>query len=233
MKASEKKAFQTFLLAEYEHIAKAHFTAVATTSEFFKNYLAIVGLPLSVIPIALQLFRSRLPALTELKGYEPVAILGSLLVATMGFCMMLFIISLRNESLLYARTVNGVRNYFYCIASLDPHIENTLRALPRAVDKPRFFRKSFLPTIVAFGILDGAYPAVAIFLVCKLHALLSADVTMRAVITALGLSALYHIWAYWAYTRLAEGKPRKLLEFRLFPPAAWIARLAGRGAFGC
>jgi hypothetical protein len=60
MSPSQKRSFESFLLSEYEHIAKAHFTAVKTISEFFKNYLAIVGLPLSIIPIALQLFHDRL-----------------------------------------------------------------------------------------------------------------------------------------------------------------------------
>ena len=55
MDVSEKKSFEKFLLAEYEHIANAHFNAVATISEFFKHYVTMIGLPLAAIPI-LNLF---------------------------------------------------------------------------------------------------------------------------------------------------------------------------------
>jgi hypothetical protein len=96
------------------------------------------------------------------------------------------------------------------------------------VNKPRFFRKSFLPTIAAFAMLDGAYPAVAMFVVCKLHwPRISDDLAMANVAAVLGLSVVYHSWAYWAYTHLADGKIRKLLAFRLVPSSEWTARLTG------
>jgi hypothetical protein len=59
MTPSERSAFEQFLLAEYEHIAKAHFATQEAISAFFKNYLAIVGLPLAAIPLALRLFNNQ------------------------------------------------------------------------------------------------------------------------------------------------------------------------------
>src|SRR6266571_7094029 len=111
MDRTEREAFEKFLLAEYEHIAKAHFHAVTTISEFFKNYITIIGLPLAVLPIVFKVFPEHAGLAATLRGYEAVVMTASFVVAGIGFCMMLYIISLQNVSLLYARTVNGVRNY--------------------------------------------------------------------------------------------------------------------------
>ena len=196
MDASEKKSFEKFLLAEYEHIANAHFNAVATISEFFKHYVTMIGFPLAVIPILIKFFPDPARAVAKLKGYEPVVMMAGVL----GLCMMLYIISLQNVSLLYARTVNGIRNYFYNIAGLESEVERSLRVLPRTVEKPRYFREGFLPTIIAFALLDGSYPALAWFLVSIASESALSMCTTIAIIGMLGLSIIVHVLAYRVYT---------------------------------
>ena len=202
MDATEKESFEKFLLAEYEHIANAHFNAVATISEFFKHYVTMIGFPLAVIAILIKFFPEPEKAVAKLKGYESMVMTAGVLVAFLGLCMMLYIISLQNVSLLYARTVNGIRNYFYNIAGLEPEVERSLRVLPRTVGKPRYFREGFLPTIIAFALLDGAYPALAWFLVSIASESALSMCTTIAIIGMLGLSIVVHVLAYRVYTHL-------------------------------
>jgi hypothetical protein len=122
MDARDREAFEKFLLDEYEYIANAHFNAVATISQFFKHYVTMIGLPLAAIPVVIKIFPEPAKAIAKLKGYEPVVMIASILVFVIGLCMMLYIVSLQNVSLLYARTVNGIRNYFYGIAGLEDEL---------------------------------------------------------------------------------------------------------------
>ena len=200
MDARDREAFEKFLLDEYEHIANAHFNAVATISQFFKHYVTMIGLPLAAIPVLIKTFPEPAKAIAKLKGYEPVVMIASILVFVIGLCMMLYIVSLQNVSLLYARTVNGIRNYFYGIAALKPELERSLRVLPRTVAKPRYLREGFLPVIFAFALLDGSYPALAVFLLSLAGESALNTCTIMAMIGALGLSVIVHVLACWVYT---------------------------------
>jgi len=201
MNAKDKEAFEKFLLAEYEHIANAHFNAVETISEFFKHYVTMIGLPLAAVPIIIKILPERARAIENLKGYESFIIMASLIVASIGFCMMIYIVSLHKVSLLYAKTVNGVRNYFYEIAALDSDSEAAVRVLPRSIKKPRYFRKSFMSAIVAFGLLDGSYPSLAIFLTSLSRGSTPGIWTISAIVSTLVASVLIHAWAYRRYLR--------------------------------
>jgi hypothetical protein len=200
MDSEDREAFEKFLLAEYEHIANAHFNAVATISEFFKHYVTMIGLPLAAIPIVIKIFPEPAAAIAKLKGYELVLITASVFVAVIGLCMMLYIVSLQNVSLLYARTVNGIRHYFYNIAALEPGVERSFRKLPRSIEKPRYFRESFAPVIIAFGLLDGGYPALAWFLIAIERHSAFNTCAMIAIIGILGASVAIHLISYWVYT---------------------------------
>ena len=111
MTPAERLAFEAFLLAEYEHIAKAHFTTHEAISAFFKNYLAIVGLPLAVIPVIVRFLSDKGVASIPSK-YASLPFVVGLIVAAVGICMMMHILNLRHDTLLYAKTVNGIRNFF-------------------------------------------------------------------------------------------------------------------------
>ena len=47
-------AFEDFLKAEYDTISQAHFNTIQSISEFFKVYIGIVSLPISVAVIFLK-----------------------------------------------------------------------------------------------------------------------------------------------------------------------------------
>jgi hypothetical protein len=77
-------------------------------------------------------------------------------------------VELQHDSILYARTVNGIRNYFYSEAKLTPAIENATRVLPRNVKQPDFYSKRHLGIIVlTFSVVNTAFAAAACYVIGK------------------------------------------------------------------
>jgi hypothetical protein len=112
--ADDSKQFAEFLQKEYDNIASAHFNTGTTITRFFQFYLVIVGLPLSVAGVLLK-FGTDKVNVEELLS-SPIGGFTSILaglVALIGLCMMAYLVNLRLDGLQYARTVNGVRKFFY------------------------------------------------------------------------------------------------------------------------
>lgn len=196
MTVKDKQVFENFLLAEYEHIANAHFNALETISEFFKHYVTMIGLPLAVLPVLIKFFPEPAKAIVVgLKGYELLVVIASAVVASIGFAMMLYIISLYKLSLLYANTVNGVRNYFYEIAELSRADEARIRVLPRVVNQLPI-SADFIPTVITFALLNGAYPAAAFVLLSIERGSFADGCTALLVVAILGASIIIHVLVY-------------------------------------
>ena len=83
------------------------------------------------------------------------------IIALIGFLVMLYIINLRSDVILYARTVNSIRKYFYDRADMDPINVLRFRVLPQSTSQPSYFEPIyFLPVILAFGLFDSIYAAI-------------------------------------------------------------------------
>jgi hypothetical protein len=107
---SSKKAFDDFLIAEYNNIAQAHFNTVTSISEFFKHYLVIVSLPVSIAVIFLKPEELKKAGVVDFLLMQPLIPAISLtVVSVLGLCVLGYIINLRCDAILYARTVNGIR----------------------------------------------------------------------------------------------------------------------------
>src|SRR2546430_169748 len=52
--SSRKDSYETFLLSEYQQIAAAHFKAGETIASFFKHYLVIAALPMTLLGFLLS-----------------------------------------------------------------------------------------------------------------------------------------------------------------------------------
>jgi hypothetical protein len=103
----DKDPFDEFMTAEYSNISQAHFNTVESISEFFKAYIAIVSIPISVAVIFLkpeELKKSGVLAVLIANPKLVLIIVG--LVVLVGWCVLAYIINLRCDALLYARTVN-------------------------------------------------------------------------------------------------------------------------------
>jgi uncharacterized HAD superfamily protein len=154
---NDESNFGKFLLKEYDNIAAAHFNTVDTIATFFKHYLLIVSLPLPLFAVVFMLANngamSGVPALMKLA----VAGMASV-IALVGLCVMGYIVNLRFDAILYARTVNGIRGYFSHRSGLQVEDERHFRVLPRSIHIPSYFElRYFLFVVLTFALLDCAY----------------------------------------------------------------------------
>jgi uncharacterized HAD superfamily protein len=74
------------------------------------------------------------------------------------------VINLRLDALLYARTVNSIRKYFYDRAPIGFVQKLHLRQLPQNAFQPAYLEQFFYPVVIAFALLDTFYFVLAAML---------------------------------------------------------------------
>lgn len=105
--------FNSYLKSEYDHIAEAHFKTIDTITAFFRYYILIMSIPISLIAAFIAISQSS-NALTEIVGrFTPVLVSIFITISLAGFGVMLYLVNLRMDAILYARTVNSIRKHFY------------------------------------------------------------------------------------------------------------------------
>lgn len=196
-------AFDRFMLAEYEHIAQAHFATIDTLSTFFRHYILIVSLPIPIAAVFLH------PSwwTTEVDMYEAqphqflqshpyIISLALWLLVLAGIMVLCYLINLRHDALLYARTVNGIRNYFYGRSRLDFGDERRIRVLPRSIRQPQYLEPFyFMFVVAAILILHILYAAAGCLIWDRLGALTGWQQTLVWSAPLLAVVGL-HIAAY-------------------------------------
>lgn len=103
--------YEDFLLTEYENIAKAFFDVKASVSAFFRYYLLVMSLPVS-LSIA---FFSKFDNLKYSEAFAHIYYIGAaafIVLSIAGFLMTMYIISSGMNAKLYAEQVNAIREYF-------------------------------------------------------------------------------------------------------------------------
>ena len=70
---------------------------------------------------------------------------------------MWYIINLRLDALLYARTVNSIRKFFYDRAQIGFFYKQRLRTLPQNAYQPAYLEVYFLPVVLSFTFLNSSY----------------------------------------------------------------------------
>ena len=156
--ARSESCFETFLLAEYTNISEAHFNTVDSLSNFVKHYIVISSVPVTIVMLFLNSQEPSKRILAFLSS-EPWLTFGFLYaVAILGLLVLGYVINIRCDALLYARTVNGIRKYFYNGSRLSLEEELRLRVLPRTTHFPRYFEPGyFIFVVLTFGVIDTAY----------------------------------------------------------------------------
>jgi hypothetical protein len=157
--SERRKTFETFLLAEYNNIANAHFNTVDSIANFMKNYIVIASVPFFVIGVLLSAKQSPdnalLTAVTQNPFIPGVLMIG---LSMVGLCVLGYVVNIRCDAILYARVVNGIRNYFYGRAELEPSSERSIRVLPTDIELPPYFEPTYFGFVVAvFAIIGAAY----------------------------------------------------------------------------
>jgi uncharacterized HAD superfamily protein len=153
--------FDKYLLQEYSSVAEAHFNTIETISAFFKNYLVVMTFPLALIA---YLLKSNEPGGKSAQGLISYISLGGVLlmiIAVAGGAILLYIMNLRFDAILYARTVNGIRKYFYDRADIDLHYKIRMRTLPQSAMLPSYLEGwYFIPVVTGFAFINTLYFAV-------------------------------------------------------------------------
>ena len=146
--------FRRYLLAEYDNIAEAHFRTIEAISSFFRYYLIIMALPITLYSAIVGLS----PEMGKfVYALAALASIISLIIAFVGLCVLFYIVNLRMDVILYARTVNSIRKHFYDNADLDFETKLRMRVLPQTPSLPGYFEVYFLPVIISFAIFNTAY----------------------------------------------------------------------------
>jgi hypothetical protein len=170
--------YERFLLTEYNNIAQAHFNTNSAIATFFKHYLLIVSLPIS---IALLIFGKESIDLSQKYVGFIIYIIPTVFIVIffVGFLVMLYIINLDCDAVLYARTVNGIRKYFIEASKLDHSQLKEIVTLPTNINKPKyggFHSLSFI--ILAFALINTLYLYIGLLVRCELITCYNSSVNL-------------------------------------------------------
>ena len=158
-----KNNTSNFLLKEYDRISEAHFNTSNQISLFFRYYLTLMSVPAFLllyinkdITVIESLFK-------ESSSFSLKPQLGWLciIISIIGISLTVFLIKLKFEHILYARTVNGIRNYF---TIQDPNLKAFL-VLPTNTKKPSFTGIGFLSLVIVNALVNSAYLSFGFYLI--------------------------------------------------------------------
>lgn len=145
MNTTESNPIDDFMLKEYESIASAHFDSQAGLRQQFRFYLIIAAVPVTVLGLA---FRDRPEReIQALTFFDLPTLLTTVFLAigVLGFLLLFSMIHTALDATMYARTVNGIRNYFVERAkdrgkNIEPYL-----VMPFNKKRPKYFHmRAFL-----------------------------------------------------------------------------------------
>lgn len=186
-----------FLLKEYDRISEAHFNTSNQISLFFRYYLTLMS-----VPALLLLYVNK-----DISTVESIFILSNdfalrphigilcLMISFIGIALTIFLTKLKFEHILYARTVNGIRNYFH---KQDETLKQYL-VLPTDTKKPSFIGFGFGSLVFVNGLVNSGYLCLGLFLL-KIKCYLFYGV----------LLLIIHIVGYFILNSIEERKIKNL-----------------------
>jgi len=158
MEAQEKNVTDDFMLKEYESIAAAHFDSQNGLRQQFRFYLIIAAVPLTILGLVTK--EQQGGQLAQIGPLDFPRFIGIVFlgIGVLGVLMLLAMMHTALDATLYARTVNGVRNYFYQRAKdLGNDIAPYLK-MPRDVNKPRYFHvRAFFWQVMLVSLINSGY----------------------------------------------------------------------------
>lgn len=137
MNSSEEMSddFKRFQLKEYDNISQAYFKTNEVLATFYRYFLLIIAIPITTVGLALLNFSD-----AEIKQDGRILAffifgVSAIFLSVIGAAVILYIEKLRLNSVVYARTVNSIRDYFFKMPGADLFGEPVL---PTNRDKPPF-----------------------------------------------------------------------------------------------
>jgi hypothetical protein len=132
------KDITDFLLTEYENVAKAFFNSYDIGARWVRYYLIILAVPFSFIAF---IYHNKADQFDLFNLPASIAIL-IFVIGLLNILVSYIIVDLKLDSILYARTVNGIRKYFVekilDVEELSPNKMQKYVLLPTDVNKPAF-----------------------------------------------------------------------------------------------
>lgn len=150
--------FREYLGTEYRHIAEAHFRTIEAISSFFRYYLLIMSLPITLLALSIGISSQSEKILEAILGLGPLLSAVLIVISGVGFCVLIYIINLRMDAVLYARTINSIRKHFYDEPAMDINRKLRMRILPQTHSQPPYLEHVyFLPVVLSFALFDTFY----------------------------------------------------------------------------
>lgn len=163
-KADGESNFCHFLFEEYKNIASAHFNTIESISKFFRYYLIIMAAPFTTITLISQLPSIESSLLEFVSNYTTPIILVLIGIGFIGMGISAYIVNLRHDAILYARTINSIRKFFYDKSTYDHSMLLQIRCLPQSQRLPRYYEVAyFIPVVSILSILNTAYFLLALW----------------------------------------------------------------------
>lgn len=210
--------FEEFQREEYGKIAEAHFKTIESISAFFRYYLILMALPLTLVGAFVTVAaRATVQAgvLEQLMRSAKSSVgLVFIVIGVLGFFIMLYVVHLRFDALLYARTVNAIRKFFYDKADEGFLQKARMRTLPQTAFAPPYYEKAiFTPVVIVFAIFNTLYLYLGwIFVVDRGAAFLPGEAVFNPPIDLLLVSAVFFATHIVAYRRDADNRETQYLR---------------------
>lgn len=197
--------FREYLRTEYQHIAEAHFRTMEAISSFFRYYLLIMSLPITLLALSIGISSQSDRILEAIFGLGPLLSAILIVISGVGFCVLIYIMNLRMDAVLYARTINSIRKDFYDAPAMDINRKLRMRILPQTPSQPSYLERAyFLPVVLSFALFDTFY------LFCGLAIAgggIATEITFQSIIWWAWLAPIFigiHCLVYWLYARHRE-----------------------------
>lgn len=214
--------FDDFQLEEYKNISNSHFESGKQVSTFFRYYLLILSAPavlLSIISGSVDEFTKFFKGELN-EGIYDLVFFYFVLISISGLFIYWYIINIRHDSILYARTVNKVRKYFFDKSDLKIGEWSRYLELPVLGSKPKYIDKlMFFPLALIFTIINSSFLFFGLYL-RRLHSEFIfnfsylGDFTISESIYWITLFFILFHWILWHYlSYLRENKYLKSYSF--------------------
>ena len=159
--SKNNEPFSDFLLREYDNIASAYFNIKNSISLFFRYYILIASVPLTVF----LFFLGKTSNEQKLLLSDSYAVFSGICFLTMlvGFSLMMYVLSMNFTATLYARQVNGIRCFYYENSNLVKSSEERIRVLPIDIKLPAYsLNRSIKYLLLAFSAINSFYYALGL-----------------------------------------------------------------------
>ena len=139
--------------------------------------------------------------------YHQIFAILLIIISLLGLGMLGWVIVLRMDGVLYARTINGVRKYFYNKINNDFEKIIKTKVLPYETTKPHYYENNFFgPIIFCFSIINATYFLAGFILIFNVDIeIITKDILkISSIFIIYYLVIWFQIFLYYRFTNKRE-----------------------------